>query len=156
MTPSKAFALSALLALLAACTNVSAPTDSSSSSPPPSGPGGPTSLSGTWDATLTVTGGNALPKGTKLTGTIVLVADTDTNALSGTLTLSNGIAGTIQGAQAGNGFVMTTTETLPCHSGSFDTPDGRVNDAFTQLTGTFDGRDCNGKLVAALAAVRRS
>ena len=142
-----------LLAATCSCTNVSAPTEQSS---PPPGSSGPTSLSGTWDVTLTVTGGNQRPVGSQLRGTMTLTAASDSNALDGTLDLGSAIAGTIHGSQAGNGFVMTTDETAPCHSGSFDTPDGHVDDAFTGLTGTFDGRDCNGKLVASLVGVRRS
>jgi hypothetical protein len=145
--------LLAVLALPCACTSVSAPTEGTS--PPPPGSPGPVGVSGTWNVTLTVTGGNSLPAGSQLGGTLTLDAAPDTNALNGSLTLSSGIAGTIQGSQAGNGFVMTTHETAPCHSGAFDTPDGHANDAFTQLAGTFDGRDCNGKLVASFVAVRR-
>jgi hypothetical protein len=143
----------ALLAALSACTTASPPGDASSA--PPTGSPGFRSVGGTWSVTLTVTGGSQVPVGTKLHGTMTLDAPADSNALDGALTLASGITGSIQGSQAGNGFVMTTAETAPCHSGSFDTPDGRANAAYTQLNATFKGRDCNGKLEATLAAVRQ-
>ena len=151
MTPRtmRIVGIAAAIALLSACATSLSPTGSPS--PSPSNP----SVEGSWAINLTVSGGSLLPKGSQLAGSMTLNVDSGTGAIGGTLTLANGITGAITGTESGQDFTLSTNETAPCHSGTFDTTDGLADVGYLQLTGTFDGRDCNGKLSASLIAMRQ-
>jgi hypothetical protein len=113
-----------------------------------------TNVAGTWDVTFVVTGGHELPINSTFAGSMVLNVDSATDGIAGTLTLASGWTGLINGHEIGNQFSLTTHETAPCGSGTFDTPDGHAGTEFMTLTGTFDGRDCNGTLQTSFTAVR--
>lgn len=146
---TRALGITAAILFLSACATSLSPTDSPSPTPSNS------SVEGAWAINLTVSGGSLLPKGSQLAGSMTLNVDSGTGAIGGTLTLTNGITGAITGAESGHEFTLSTSETAPCHSGTFDTTDGQADVGYLQLTGTFDGRDCNGKLSASFIAMRQ-
>lgn len=107
-------------------------------------------LAGTWDVTLTTTGGTQGPIGTQTPAMAEIVQRA--RVLSGTLTMPGGLSASLDGLVTGQEFDLTVTQSAPC-PGSF-TGTGAANLALTRITGSYSGSDCNGALTVDFVATK--
>jgi hypothetical protein len=108
-------------------------------------------VTGTWVATLTVTGGTQGPPGTQFAAVFTL-AQSGTR-VTGTFATAGGGSGVMSGTVAGQAFSFNVAQNAPCagtYSGS-----ATVNGAETQLTGGYSGSDCNGTLQISAVATKQ-
>jgi hypothetical protein len=108
-------------------------------------------LSGAWDATLTVTGGTELTSGTQFTVTLALVQTG--SAVSGTFARQGGATGSIAGNIVSSTLNLTATQDPPC-AGTFHGA-GTTSASYAVLDGTYNGDDCNGTLESTFTASKR-
>ncbi len=108
-------------------------------------------VTGTWDATMTVTGGTQAPPGFQFTATFTL-AQSGTS-VSGTFATEGGLSGQVSASLSGQTINFTITQGLPC-TGSF-TGAAAVSTSGTQINGSYSGSDCNGSLSASFVANKR-
>lgn len=109
-------------------------------------------VTGTWDASMTVIGGDtSLPVGYHWTG-VFTVIQSDSTA-SGTFVTSVGGSGKVSGSVSGNDLDMTITQTSPC-AGTYSGI-GIVNSASNQMSGTYIGVDCYGIPQTSFTATKR-
>ena len=119
--------------------------DSSGSAPvPPTG-----DVTGTWDVSITATGGNQVSLGSHWTAIITAVQSG--SSVSGTWVTSISGGGQVSGSVSGDNFDMTLAETSPC-VGTYQGI-GMVNG--NQMSGTYTGSDCFGTLQASFTATKR-
>lgn len=107
-------------------------------------------LTGTWNATLTVTGGVQAPVGTQFTATFTIVQAGST--FTGTFSTGGGFSGSLNGTVSSQTFSLTITQGAPC-PGTF-TGAGTANSTVTQMTGSYSGSDCNGTLAVDFVATK--
>ena len=107
-------------------------------------------LTGTWNATLTVTGGVQAPVGTQLTATFTIAQTGST--ITGTFSTGGGFSGSLSGTVSGETFSLTITQGAPC-PGTF-TGAGTATSAVTQMAGSYAGSDCNGTLAVDFVATK--
>src|SRR5215831_12263608 len=108
------------------------------------------SVTGTWDTTVTVTGGTAAPAGTIFDVVLDLV-QTGSN-VTGTYTTSTG-DGTVTGTVSGRTLTFTLTQVHPC-AGSFS-GSATIGPLNAEMTGSFSGSDCAGTMDASFLATKR-
>ena len=106
---------------------------------------------GTWDATMTVTGGTQASPGTEFTVTFDL-NQTGTEVY-GTFSTQGGADGIVTGSVSGMTVTGSATQAPAC-AGSYDFV-GTVDASGTSMTGTFDGSDCSGTLQATFTATKQ-
>ena len=121
--------------------------DSSSPSPIP-----PTvDVTGTWDASITATGGTQFPVGSHGTAVFTMVQSGST--ASGTWVLSGGGGGQVSGSVSADDLDLTIAQTNPC-VGTFHAI-GMVNSASNLMSGTYAGADCGGTVQASFTSTKR-
>lgn len=109
-------------------------------------------VTGTWDASMTVIGGDtSLPHGFHWTG-VVTVIQSD-SSVSGTFSTPVGGVGQISGTVSGEDASFTSTQGPFC--AGFFNGFAMVNAAGDQMSGTYSGADCDGTLQASFTAVKR-
>jgi hypothetical protein len=106
-------------------------------------------ITGTWDASMTATGGTQLPVGSRWT--VVLTAIQSGSAVSGTFSTAGGLVGQASGTVSGDDISFTVTQGPVC-AGTFN-GFGLVNG--NQMSGTYSGADCHGTLQASFTATKR-
>jgi len=106
-------------------------------------------VTGTWDVSITSTGGNQVSPGSHWTAVITSVQSG--SSVSGTWVTFVGGSGQVSGSVSGDDFDMTLAETSPC-VGTYHGI-GIVNG--NQLSGTYSGADCLGTLQASFTATKR-
>ena len=107
-------------------------------------------LTGTWNATLTVTGGVQAPVGTQLTATFTIAQTGST--ITGTFSTGGGFSGSLSGTVSGQTFSLTITQGAPCpgtFTGAGTAPSSNTQN---QMTGSYSGSDCNGTLAVDFVA----
>jgi len=120
----------------------------SSNSPAPVPP--TVDVTGTWDVSITSTGGNQVPVGSHWTA-IITTVQTGSSA-SGTFVTSGG-GGQVSGSVSGDDLDMTIAQTSPC-AGTYHGI-GMVNAASNLMSGTYSGADCYGTLETSFTATKR-
>ena len=113
-------------------------------------------LTGTWNVTLTVTGGVQAPVGTLLTATFT-IAQTG-SSFTGTFSTGGGFSGSLSGTISVQTFSLTITQGAPC-PGTFTGAGTAANSlggsiGVTQMTGSYSGSDCKGTLAVVFAATK--
>jgi len=137
-------ALPVLLLLLTACG--SSDSGGGGGSRPPS-----TDVTGIWDVTFTVTGGDlGVPIGSQYSGTLTLVQSG--MDVSGAFPTPGGSTASLEGLVVGQALTFTITEDPPC-SGTA-TGDGTIDADFNRIDGSTSGTDCNGTVMADFVALR--
>jgi hypothetical protein len=140
----------AILAVIAVFVLVGCGGGGGDSSGPAPGP--PTvNVTGTWDASMTITGGTQGPVGFHWTAVFTVVQSG--SSVSGTGVTSSGSGGQVSGSVSGDDLDITLTQTTPC-TGTYHGI-GMVNAASNQMSGTYSGADCNGTLQASFTAIKR-
>jgi len=108
-------------------------------------------VTGTWDASMTVIGGDTtVPVGYHWTGVLTVIQSGST--VAGTISTSVGggqISGTISGDEA------SFTSTLGPFCGGIFKGFAMVDAAGDQMSGTYSGAECDGTLAALFTAVKR-
>ena len=121
--------------------------DSSGSAPvPPTG-----DVTGTWDVSMTVTGGTQAPVGFHWTAVFTVVQSG--SSVSGTGVTSSDTGGQVSGSVSGDDLDFTLAQTSPC-VGTYH-GFAMVNAASNQMSGTYSGSDCFGTLQASFTATKR-
>jgi hypothetical protein len=109
-------------------------------------------VTGTWDASMTVIGGDTtVPVGYHWTGVLTVIQSG--SAVSGTFSTSVGGVGQISGTVSGDEASFTSTPGPFC-AGMFNCF-VMVDAAGDQMSGTYSGADCDGTLQALITAVKR-
>ena len=109
-------------------------------------------VTGTWDASMTVIGGEtSLPVGYTWTGVFTMIQSDST--VSGTFSTQIGGIGQISGTVSEDDVSFTSTQGTFC-SGFFN-GFALVNAASNQMSGTYSGVDCSGTLQASFTATKR-
>jgi hypothetical protein len=108
-------------------------------------------ITGTWDASMTVTGGTQAPVGFHWTAVFTVIQSG--SSVIGTGITSSGSGGQVSGSVSGDDLVITLTQTSPCN-GIYH-GNGMVNAASNQMSGTYSGSDCNGTLQTSFTAIKR-
>ncbi len=114
------------------------------------GMGDHTDVTGTWDVTFTVTGGNVVPVGQRYNGTLMLV-QTGMD-VTGTFPTPGGSSADLEGMVVGQALTFTITEDPPCSGTAMG--DGTIDASFNRIDGTTSGTDCNGTVEADFVAKR--
>ena len=109
-------------------------------------------VTGTWDASITATGGTAVPVGFQYSGVMTMIQSGST--ASGTFSISLGGVGQISGTVSGDDFSFTAINQAPNCSGTFNGI-GMVNATGDQMSGTYAGGDCGGTYQASFTATKR-
>ena len=118
-------------------------------------------LTGTWNVTLTVTGGVQAPVGTQFTQTFSIVQTG--SSFTGTFSTVGGFSGSLSGTVSGQTFLGQTfslTVTLtqgPSCPGTFTgagTASLALLSSFSTMTGSYSGSDCNGTLAVDFVATK--
>ena len=105
-------------------------------------------IAGSWNATMTSTGGSELPVGTQYGVAFTLTQNG--GSVSGTWASGGGAGGTISGTISDNNFTFTGASPSPC-VGSFSGT-GTVNGTSTSISGAYSGSDCNGTFAVSFVA----
>lgn len=109
-------------------------------------------VTGTWDASMTVTGGEtSLPVGYTWTGVFTVIQSDST--VSGTFSTPVAGVGKISGTVSGDDASFTSTQGPYC-AGIFN-GFAMVSAASNQMSGTYTGVDCSGTLWASFTATKR-
>jgi len=106
-------------------------------------------VTGTWDTSMTVTGGTQGPVGFHWTAVFTVIQSGA--SVSGTGITSSNTGGQVSGSVSGDDLDFTLTQTSPC-AGTYHGI-GMVNG--NQMSGTYAGGDCGGTLQASFTAVKR-
>ena len=108
-------------------------------------------VTGTWDASMTATGGTQMPVGTRWA--TVMTAIQSGSGVSGTFSTAGGLVGQASGTVSGDDISFTVTQGPIC-AGTFN-GFAMVNAASNQMSGTYSGADCNGTLQTSFTATKR-
>jgi len=104
---------------------------------------------GTWDATVTVTGGTEGVPGTVFDAALVLVqAGSDVNGTFSTSTSD----GTVVGTVSGRTLTFTINQVNPCAETFNGT--AKIAPLNEEMTGSYSGTDCSGTVEAAFLSTR--
>ena len=109
-------------------------------------------VTGTWDVSVTVTGGTAAAVGE--VGTAVATLDQAAGIVSGTFLFDDGDSGNVTGIISGQTFSFDVEQTDPLCPGSFSGL-ATVLGSNRQMAGRYSGSSCGGTLEADLDATRR-
>ena len=115
------------------------------------GPSQDANLAGTWNATITVTGGTQLAPGTQFTAVFALT-QTGTS-VSGTFLTEGGLSGALSGTVSDQSFSFAVSQGAPC-LGTFN-GSGSVTPSGTRLDGSYSGADCDGTLESDFVATKQ-
>ena len=105
-------------------------------------------VTGTWNATVTVTGGTQAPPSPQFTATFTIVQSG--SSVSGTFATQGGLSGQVSGSVSGQAFSFTVNQGPPC-PGTFN-GSATVNASGNQFSGSYSGSDCNGTLQVTVVA----
>ncbi len=106
-------------------------------------------VAGTWDASVSVTGGTRAPAGT--TFAAVLTISQAGSSLTGTFSATGGGGGQLSGSVRGQQATFILQQVNPC-AGSYQGT-GLVSGG--SMTGTYGGQDCLGTTQVSFTAIRR-
>jgi hypothetical protein len=106
-------------------------------------------ISGTWYITITVTGGDQMPIGTKFTAQLMVTADENGNVTGSTLA-EGGLTADVSGTVSDSLFSFKLEQNPPCIGTFYGS--GTITDNCTNANGSYTGTDCNGKMKASFTS----